>query len=324
VQILHPLHLTPFGSWGLLAATGLPIVAAAMGADVLDYPPNPAQAPFWQGRQWESEGNTRAPGKLPGLLRWAWYRRQVRQVVQRSHLLTADNQTLCNALKEWFRSQADQVQLLRWGVDVEQAHPQPTVQQALLQRLGIPETQPFFLSVRGLKPIYQPDYIRALAAAYYRAGGGWPIVILKGPYDVPTAELEAHRALLQSFPNLRLVEATLAPGEVQQLMWSATAVLNVPVYDGYSAALAEARYAGCIPVVNRIAAHTELFSAEMPAFWLAAEPDPKPLLQLEALSPEARQTQASQHQNWIARHSTLEGAVRRFLQRLEAKGFTRG
>ena len=323
VTLLHPLHLTPFGSWALWADTGLPVVAAAMGADVLDYPPRPLDAPFWQGRHWESTGSTSSMRKLQGLVRWAWYRGHVRQVVRKSLWLTADNDVLRQALIKWFGAEAKKVQLLRWGVDADGATQNPAIQQALLKQIGLAEGKPFLLSPRGLKPIYQPDYIRQLAANYYRAGGTWPIVILKGPYAVPEAELAAHRALQNLYPKFRLVETTLSPTEVQQLMWSATAVLNAPAYDGYSAALAEARFAGCIPVANRIAAHAELFSAQMPALWLEAEPDPKPLLQLEAMDTATRQAMATRHQNWIARHSTLEGAVTRFLNRLEAKGFAR-
>jgi len=116
VDVLHPLHVTPFGFWGAL--TGVrPMVVAALGADILEYPPRLSEQPELAQRNWAA---TQQEGQLGRLLFYAknrFYRRTVAWTLRHADHITADNQALAHAMTNWFGVPASKITLLRWGVD---------------------------------------------------------------------------------------------------------------------------------------------------------------------------------------------------------------
>jgi hypothetical protein len=318
ITLLHPLGLTPFGSWARWGNPGLPLVPAAMGADVLQYPPSGIPKP---DRQWENADH--------GLLRqWKsrllnpWYRSQVRAVAQAAQYLTADNQALRQALIDWFGVQPERVQLLRWGIE-------PSLYDAISQesaaqtarKLGLLPDRRLILWPRGLLAVYQADlFLEALRLWLPHCPDSHQVVVLGAGYPPGSRLAQLAQHLADTYPHCTYLPQSLSTPTMATL-WKLTDIsVHIPNYDGYSSALAEARYTGAVLIVNAIAAHQELLTHRQHARYLA---DTHPKTIAEALGdtlsnlPDWQNRIRSNNRQWILEHGTLQGAVQRFLARAE-------
>lgn len=300
VTLLHPLHLTPFGSWGHWSGFR-PTLPAAMGADVFDFRPG-AHGVTWGGHR--------------GPIHRRFFRARVREVLRSACHLTADNRALVDALVDGFQVPREKITLLRWGLDPETLLVTPAEIHALCSRLQLPVGARVLLSPRGLLPVYQPEIVLpALLAVAESFGPNEFAVVLGAGYGVPD-NLRPIVEKIRAHPKIRLVEAQLNRADVAAL-WALTDVfLSAPAYDGYSAAVAEGRYVGAVPVVNAIPGNLEVIAHG--ANGIVVEPF-TPAHLVAALRHTWAQRQrlkarfAPLNRTWVEAHSLLRPAAERFL-----------
>ncbi|MFK7972051.1 MAG: glycosyltransferase, partial [Bacteroidia bacterium] len=114
------------------------------------------------------------------------------------------------------------------------------------------------LSPRGMKPIYQGELILEAYERLLNEGRKEKFIMLSAGYAISKAAREHARNLSIRFPNFHY-EAGVIPRERVLQLWSLVdAFISAPIYDGYSNALAEGRYAGAVPLVNAIPGNIEV------------------------------------------------------------------
>ena len=123
-------------------------------------------------------------------------------------------------------------------------------------------------------------------------------------------------ALQNQFPNqFQFIKQQLPRETVAAFWWETFAFLSVPVYDGYSASVAEGRYVGAIPMVNAIPGNLEVIRHEWNGLVinpLSAVSISQTLERIEQ-EPEMATVFASRNQSWIRQHSMLKDSARQFL-----------
>lgn len=320
IQVLFPINVTPFGVWAVRSNTGLPIVQFAVGADILEFPPaNEHNTPDLATRSWDS--TLTPPSWISVILKKAkkaLYRKQVAHALTRSHRIMADNQVLIEAIKNWFYIPKEKVFLNRGGVEPELFVRDENTMRQLSSRLGIPLNVPLLLSPRGMKPIYQGDIILdALAKVLEQGEKETHFLMLSAGYPVP-AELEAKAEILKlRYPNFHYYTQMLSREEVYAL-WTITDIfISVPIYDGYSAALAEGRFVGAIPIVNDIPATRELLTHQQNA-WIVptftSQALAAAITQVLKNKMALKQTFATENKTWIEQYSMMKDSAQKVIQ----------
>ncbi len=262
IDVLHPLHLTPFGTWAVQSGF-TPTIAAAMGADVLEYPPRRGLEAF--ERTWrEADRQHSAAQRWRAWLLNRYYRRQVAQVIARADLLTGDNLPLVEAMRDWFGAPMGKLRLLRWGLEPDRFASDADTQARVRERFGIAPHRRVVLSPRGANALYQGDVILGAFEALFERRlerlADLHVIMLGAGYEVSSEVRRRAEALAAREANFSFV-ADQMPRQMVYDLWSVTDVfLSAPVYDGYSAAVAEGRYAGAIPVVNDIPGNREVIT----------------------------------------------------------------
>jgi glycosyltransferase involved in cell wall biosynthesis len=315
IQVVNALNLTPFGVWA--ARSGFkPLILSAMGADVWEFLPGRLRPPGLAARSWDNlEGRSWNWQAQKARLLRPLYRRWVQQALAAADLITADNQPLIDALQAGFGVASDRVELLRFGLEPDLFVPDPALLADVLRRLGIPAGKRIVLSPRGLKSVYQADIIldgfqRVLATGrsdtcFVLLGAGYPVA--------PSLLAQAANA-----PQglLRIITERLSRAELAQLWNVVDIFVSAPVYDGYSAAVAEGRYAGAVPLVNAIPGNLEVIQHGDNG-WIC---DPfnggtlaAVLGQLLDAEPGWRRQVAGKNRAWIIQHSLVDPNAERLL-----------
>ncbi|MCS7028727.1 MAG: glycosyltransferase [Bacteroidia bacterium] len=259
IEILNPMHLTPFGTWAKWANVGLPIVAQAMGADVLEYAP--AYEPIYKLIQQRGWAKDKVSSRRTFIqeLKHRYFSQQVQKFCNTATYLIPDNEWIAYGLEKWFNVPKEKYHVAYWGIETEKFD---TVQLADIEYvknlLQIKPHQKVVLSPRGIKPIYQADVI---FEAFKDVNAFWgdrvKFIMLGASYGGNrrfVSQLENY-----SQHNSNFVYLSYLPSQYMPALWKITDIfISAPIYDGYSAALAEGRYAGAIPIVNHTPATENL------------------------------------------------------------------
>jgi glycosyltransferase involved in cell wall biosynthesis len=307
-QILHPMHVTPFGVWAM--NTGFrPTIAAAVGADVFDHVPRPSTV-GWQE-------NLSPLSKLKRRLLRPYYRQRALSALGFADRITADNLALIQTLTRWFGVAREKIELLRWGVDTDMFVHDASAEAAVAQFLA-PLSRPIVLAPRGLKPVYRADIIlqavETFLCRYPHIEGGF-VFMTAGYASDPV--LWRHAKRLQSrFPQrIGLVEEQWNEKRMGALWKRTAAFISAPVYDGYSAAVAEGRYAGAVPIVDDSPAVQEWCNGQnalvVAPFTVTELVDT--LARFLTDAPRYIRSIAPVNRRWIEEHSLLSTAAQRFL-----------
>lgn len=265
IDAVLAMHLTPYGSWARWAGVG-PCALAAMGADVFEYTNSP-QVGYNQTKTggWS--------GLKQRLLR-PWYRRQVQANLAWADAVIADSQPLLTGLA-MLDCPTEKTRLVRWGVEEDAFIRNETLDSQALQSLGLPPDAKLVLAPRGANLFYRADVILAawsLLLRQYPEARQWHFVLLGNGYPASEAVVTQGKILAHEFPSVHLHLDSL-PRELMPQLWQrTTAFVSLPVYDGFSAAVAEGLYAGAVPVLNEIAGNTELTDSGICAVMVAANP----------------------------------------------------
>jgi glycosyltransferase involved in cell wall biosynthesis len=325
ITVLHPLHLTPYGSWALWSHTGLPIVAAAMGADVLEYlpPTDPSYIP--PERAWaNSSGLAHAWHSHYHQVKRRYFGWQVRRVVRQAAALTVDSQVVGQALTRYLGADPNRIHLVRWGIDPTQLEPTPQAIEEVRTLLRLEPHQRILLSPRGLNAVYQADRILEAFEQLLLTQTlpePWVAVMLGAGYGLGTPMVETCKRLANAWPHRFRWCTHYLNAEQMVALWSLTDVMiAIPVADAYSSALAEARWAGVVPIVNALPAVCEVAEHGTHAYIL---PDTRVPTLVEACRtvlnnlPLWQERIRQPNREWLLRHGLLGRGVEQFRRILQ-------
>ena len=141
--------------------------------------------------------------------------------------------------------------------------------------------------------------------------------MLSAGYEVPPQLARKAMALSKRFPNFHFADDALPREEVYALWNLVDVFISAPVYDGYSAALAEGRYIGAVPIVNQIPGNQELIR-EGENGWFCHPFTASNLvdrIKLALQMPKAkREAFAGLNRSWIEAHSLVAENAKLFLR----------
>ena len=320
IDVVNPINVTPFGVWATRCGYK-PVVSIAMGADILEYPPNGQQSFPWS-RRWSQVEKETPLSRLQGAWKRPIFRHHVAQALKKSDMIMADNQRLIDAMTEWFEVPSSKTRLNRWGIEPELFEKNDALQKKLLKKYNIRSWQKLVLSPRGLKPIYQGDVIlSAFEKLLLRGVRDLKFLMLSAGYEIPKEVLSKAQILAKQFDNFHLEEGLLSREEMMQL-WSLTDMfVSTPVYDGQSNALNEGRYAGAIPIVNPIPANKELIQHQRNGFVVepfSAEHLADAILEIQDGLEMYKDGFGWENQEWIREHAILSHNISQFLHTCES------
>ncbi len=336
VDLVNALNITPFGVWAA-SAGARPLIASAMGADILEYPPRKLRNLSPGARSWDNiEGSHQPHVKLKERLKRQYFRRKVSRTLRKADLITGDNRVLVNAVRDWFGIPEEKIRLLRWGVEPELLVPDENEGRKLRDRFGIQQGATVILSPRGAKAIYQADLIleafaqlleankkETIAVGSEISSSGRPprglpfhFIMLSAGYEVSRKVKDKAQYLSQRHPNFTFVDEMMDRKEIAQLWHLVDIFISAPVYDGYSASLAEGRYTGAIPVVNPIPGNLELIQHGENG-WVTSPFTPTQLAKdLTTILKNKTQLKAKfqvKNREWIEEHSLVKQNAKLFL-----------
>ena len=316
IDLLNPMNITPFGVWATKSGFH-PVIQSAMGADILEFPPKLSQSPILKARSWDNaEGRSISTQGLKYRAKRRFYRNQVKEALMAANMITGDNQYLLDKMQEWFGVPEEKMKLLRWGVEPELFKTSEVQEQALRKQFGIEPNQHVVLSPRGARAIYQGDIILEAFERMLIAGCKAKLIMFSAGYEVSGSINEKAKSLESRFRNFMFVREQL-PRETVYQFWNLVDVfISAPVYDGYSAALAEGRYIGAIPIINNIPANTELIQHQVNG-WIC-DPFDAETLSTDILSvlrdiQAYKKTFSASNRNWIEANSLLTESAKSFI-----------
>jgi glycosyltransferase involved in cell wall biosynthesis len=259
IDILNPMHLTPFGTWARWADTGLPIIAQAMGADVLEYAPE--HEPLYSLIQQKGWAKTEISKKRSFIqqIKHRYFAKQVQKVCNIADYIIPDNEWIAYGLEHWFHVPKEKYHVAYWGIEPEKFDLVTEKDKEYVQHLlQLKPNQKVVLSPRGIKAVYQADIIfEAFKSVNSFWGERVKFVMLGANYGGNVQFIQQLEAYTQEYSNF--IYLPYLPSQYMPALWKMTHVfVSAPVYDGYSAALAEGRYAGAIPIVNHTPATENL------------------------------------------------------------------
>ena len=321
VDVVNALNVTPFGVWAQRSGFH-PWVASAMGADILEFMPKPILPQALKRRSWDNvEGKAIGWAAAKAAMGRPMYRHWVGQALQAADWITADNQTLLQAIHSGFGVDPGKTELLRWGLEPAYFKADPGLQAAWKARLGLAEGDKLLFSPRGLKAIYQSDIILEAFLRLVQGGRKDCVLVMLGAgYSVAQKSRDLAQAVRAAGGRVVIIDEVLDRRSMGQLWGLVDVFVSAPVYDGYSAALAEGRFAGAVPVVNAIPGNLELIQ-HMQNGWIC---DPfnatqlasdlhKMLDQLSDLKDRFREL----NKKWILENSLVDVQAAKFVERLE-------
>ncbi len=323
VDLVNPIDVTPFGVWARRAEIH-PIMAVAMGADILEYPPRDLAMQVPMERLWGRGVHGPARGielmQYP-LKKWL-FRREVARALQSADFITGDNMVLVRAMQEWFGVEVAKTALNRWGVEPELFEMSEAEEAYMREKYQLFPGQRLLLSPRGIKPVYQGDII--LDAFSHLASDpllqDTRMIMLSAGYAIPSNLLQAAEDLEKRFPRFSLIRKAI-PREEMCWLWNFTDVfVSAPIYDGYSNSLSEGRYVGAIPVVNDTPATREVMVdglhgrilSDFQAQALATE-----IREIFSALPAWKERVAAPNEEWVIREATLSVNIREFIRQAE-------
>jgi glycosyltransferase involved in cell wall biosynthesis len=301
VEVAHPIHLTPSGVWVWLSGFR-PYVPFAMGADVLEYAPNPPALP-WDLQTQEPTLRLR----LRTTLRRIMLSPLLRLTLSDSLFSMGDNYQLCFT-KKFFEKEKKYIEVpagiaLDGENDGEGEKP---------RRL--------LLAPRGATPFYQAETILEGYSSYLKEGGNLPLFLLAGPYPIHPRIAYKASILEKRNPEMFYFYRKLLSKKEMVSLWKQTlAFVSAPLYDGYSYAVAEGRYYGALPIVNAIPGNLETITHGYNG-WIVEPFTASKLAEtfhaVESLSPSIAPLWQGRNAAWVRRFSNLAANAQLFLQKL--------
>lgn len=315
IDLVLAINATPFGVWA--AKTNFhPCVIFAVGADILEYAKDKKEQTIynWNSKEFAKDSFF---SKLKHTCTKPIFQHQVAQALQFADGVMADNEVLTKAIHSFFHVPLHKIHLNRGGIEPELFLPDAEILAELKIHFKIPENATVILSPRGMKPAYQPhiviDAFEALLAenslpnAYF--------IMLSAGYDIPKSLEIKGEIMMQKYSHFFFEKNVLSRQKISQLWHLVEVFISAPVYDGYSASLAEGRYLGLIPVVNKIPANTEILAHQENAWFVVpytAENLASALKEIMLGKEFWKKKFAQNNEKWIAENSIMPKSVKAF------------
>lgn len=312
IDILHPMHLTPFGTWARWSKFPK-VIGFALGADILEYIPQQNRR-HWNALKTKPSLLQRNLQKI----KQKYFKKQVQKVLKTSDLVLADNSYLKKMIHHHFDCEDSKVEVLHFGVKKSEFELSEEKKAQSLIKLELSPKSEIILSPRGLKPIYQADIIfQAFQALDISKYPDYQFVMLSSAYSVSEKFARELGNFQSKNPNFKVIFRTLNKSEMAAIWLQTKAFISIPVYDGYSAAVAEGRFAGAIPIVNDIPANEEILQDSENAFFVknSSVQNLKNILKkVLSLSGKQQKKMRLLNQDWILENSVLEKNAVKFLE----------
>ncbi len=253
IDILHPIHLTPYGTWGRLA-NFKPIIPMAIGLDILNYlAGKPNKKTFWEFSK------TKPPftERIKNFLLFYYYKNQIIKNIKQADFVIADGQFLIDKIREQNIIPPEKLKTIHWGVRPELFVPDEKLQETL-RNYGIPDKK-IILSPRGLAPVYNPALVLKSAEKLLPdLPEDYAVVVLTNGYNIAADMLPIINKLQKNFPEkFVFVRERLTPQLMAQLWLKTEIFVSVPLEDGLPVSLIEAFFTGAIPVLRNIPSYYE-------------------------------------------------------------------
>jgi len=317
VDLVNALNITPFGVWAAQSRFH-PWVGSAMGADILEYPPRGQASPLLATHAWDNvEGSTGLLDRLKSQFKRKFFKVQVDKALRQADLITGDNQTLVDAVEDWFGIPPEKTRLLRWGVEPDLLKADAIRIAAWRKRLGIAEGSKVILSPRGAKAIYQASTIlEGMGQFLAETQENVHCIVLSAGYQIASKVTEEANRLEAEFPNFSFISEQIPREEMTSLWHLADIFISAPIYDGYSASVAEGRYLGVIPLVNDIPGNQEVIQ-HLENGWVTqpftSTQLNEDLAVLVARFSELKERFGTKNREWIENHSLISENASQFL-----------
>lgn len=319
IDIIFAINVTPFGIWAMQSGFH-PFISFAIGADILEFPPLKEHPEYLIHRSWNDQElkNSRVK-KTARYFRHFYYRYMVSKVLNASDLILADNKVLTDAIEEWFSVSPDKIRLNRGGVEENLFEVGEEKIRGAKKYFRIPEKRKVVLIPRGLKLLYQTDIILQSVLLFLESGREDAyFIILSSSYETPTVVLQLINLLKKKYPQHIFIQENLLPREEMYPLWKLTDIfISAPVYDGYSAVVAEGRYAGAIPIVNDTPATREILTHQKNA-WIVHPFTPEKLCTSLAFLcdnlDEYKNRFAAINTQWINENSLMKASIKNFME----------
>lgn len=317
IDLVLAINATPFGVWAA-KANFHPCVIFAVGADILEYAKNKQKASnynyTWNSKEFSKESLF---FKLKRTFTKPIFQYQVAQALRFADGVMADNEVLTQAIHSFFKIPYHKIHLNRGGIEPELFVPNAKRLAELKAHFRIPENATVILSPRGMKPAYQPHIVidafetllaeNTLPNAYF--------IMLSAGYEIPKSLEIKGEMMMQKYSHFFFEKNVLSRQKISQLWHLVEVFISAPVYDGYSASLAEGRYLGLIPVVNKIPANTEILTHQENAWFVepyTAENLASALKEIMLAKDTWKKKFAHNNEKWIAEHSMMQKNVKAF------------
>ncbi len=257
IDVLHPIHLTPFATWGRLT-NFRPIIPMAIGLDVLNYLlPGTIENAFWNKKK-----NT--PSLLKSLknkLLFSYYRKQILKNIRTADYVVADGKFLIDIMQKLVPEQ--KYQTVHWGLRPELYRKNKELRRRIQEKYGVDFSKKFILSPRGLAPVYNPETILLAAKKLLpKLSSDFQFLVLSNGYTVSEDILPLLRNLKKRHPNFIVFSQRISPEEIAQLWLNTRVFISVPLEDGLPVSLYEAMFSGAIPVLASLPSYEELLLPE--------------------------------------------------------------
>ncbi|MCA0242460.1 MAG: glycosyltransferase [Proteobacteria bacterium] len=261
---------------------------------------------------WAARHLGRAPGRLVGSAwgsdilvtpqrGWPW-RALTRMVLRDCTLTTSDSQVMAARMRELG---AREVMVFPFGLDA--LPPAPAAKDAEL-----------VFANRGLEPIYRPERVLAVFAAWARRRPALRLVVAND--GSLRAALQAQAAALGLAERVQFVgrlDAETQAGWYARAQW----YVSLPQSDSVAVSVLEAMAHGCIPLLSDLPANRELVQSGDNGLILQEGPEGPmpPDVDLLFRVQQRADTIASENRAWVQRHALFGPAVQAFVERLRAR-----
>ena len=313
MDIVHPLHLTPYGSWAVKSGFRN-IIPSAIGEDVFGYRPWGELTPEIRRRMFK---HTRARISFSDEIKRIIIRKKIKQVIRSVPVIHADNQSLKQGLIKWFHCPEEKIEVFPYGLDEDPFHRTPEEIRACRRKLNIPEESPVIFSPRGMKPYYHADIIFRTFVRLLESHPELYVIMASAGYEMDSGILKAHERLGPIRTRFILLKERLPMEELAKVWFNTDIFVSAPVFDGYSAAVAEGRYCGCIPVVNDVEGNREIIRDGINGFIVKNFGAESLFGAVKKIIPsirEIKQQMAPLNRQWVKEHALSGPCAEKFIR----------
>ncbi len=311
IDVLHPILLTPFGTWARYSGFR-PFVPMAIGIDVLNYWHTKNEKIFWEST---------FTHKLKFSILRFYYQWEILRTLKAAALVVSDTQYLLKVLPIKVTTY-----LARWGVFPEYYEVRSRLWQKMCATFGIDATKRLVLFPRGVRRFYGTHLFLAVLPSLIHTFPNVQWIIVRGSYT-PDKDISSQlQKLLRQYPKqLCFINKDLSMEQMAQLWLHADAFISLAARDAFPVTLHEAFYSGTLPIVYAHEAYYEALHPQWHAPLVIKAYNEKALFQTICnaltLPQKEKQRLITYGKQWAQQHSNIYKNASNFIRQLQQKLF---